>query len=63
MDNNAFRARARECGQLASLVSHPRDKAFWLRLAADWLNIAAQAEKRSRAASEEVGASTSLKHT
>jgi hypothetical protein len=45
--DDEFRQRAVECRQLAATVTNPMDKAFWLRLAEDWMNIAAQAEKAS----------------
>ena len=40
-----FRKRAEECRQLAATVSNPVDKAFWLRLAQDWMNIALESER------------------
>ena len=40
-----FRKRAEECHQLAAAVSDPRAKAFWLRSAEDWMNVAAVSEK------------------
>jgi hypothetical protein len=43
--DDEFRQRAVECRQVAATVTNPLDKAFWLRLAEDWMNIAAQAEK------------------
>jgi hypothetical protein len=39
-----FRKRAEECRQLAATVSDAADKAFWLRLAEDWMNIALTSE-------------------
>jgi hypothetical protein len=45
MDAETFRTRAHECRQLASIVSQPENRAFWLRLASDWLKVAALAEK------------------
>jgi hypothetical protein len=35
-----YRAQAEQCLQLASLVSKGDDKAFWLRLAEDWVRLA-----------------------
>jgi hypothetical protein len=49
MDAETFRIRAHECRQLASMVSQPENRAFWLRLAIDWLNVAALTEKHRRA--------------
>jgi hypothetical protein len=40
-----FRKRAEECHQLAAAVSDPRAKAFWLRSADDWMNVATASEK------------------
>jgi hypothetical protein len=40
-----FRKRAEECHRLAAAVSDPRAKAFWLRSAEDWMNVAAASEK------------------
>jgi hypothetical protein len=48
MDAETFRTRAHECRQLASMVSQPENRAFWLRLASDWLNVAALSEKHRR---------------
>jgi hypothetical protein len=45
MDADEFRKRAEECRQLAAMVPDGFDEAFWLRLAEDWMNIAAEAEK------------------
>lgn len=33
------RERARECRRKAEVVSHPRDRAQWLKLAEDWLAL------------------------
>jgi hypothetical protein len=46
-DDDEFRQRAVECRQVAATVTNASDKAFWLRLANDWMNIAVQAEKAS----------------
>jgi hypothetical protein len=43
-----FRKRAEECRQLAATVSNPLDRAFWLRLAQDWMNIALESEKATK---------------
>ena len=44
MGADKFRERAEECRQLASTVSDPFDREFWLRLAEDWMNIALASE-------------------
>jgi hypothetical protein len=52
-----FRERAEECHRLATAVSDPRAKAFWLRSAEDWMKVAAASEKlvdRSKGAAEAV---------
>jgi hypothetical protein len=41
------RNRAEECRQLAATVSDPADKAFWLRAAEDWMNVAVEFEKQN----------------
>jgi hypothetical protein len=43
--SHEFRKRAEECQRLAAAVSDPRAKAFWLRSAEDWMNVAAASEK------------------
>jgi hypothetical protein len=43
-----FRKRAEECRQLAATVSNPLDRAFWLRLAQDWMNVALESEKATK---------------
>jgi hypothetical protein len=40
-----FRKRSEECHRLAAAVYDPRAKAFWLRSAEDWMNVAAASEK------------------
>jgi hypothetical protein len=45
MDADEFRKRAGECRRLAAMVPDDFDEAFWLRLAEDWMKIAAEAEK------------------
>jgi hypothetical protein len=44
-DIDKYRMRSKECLQLAAAVSDPRAKAFWLRSAEDWMNVAAASEK------------------
>ena len=46
-DHDEFRQRAVECRQVAATVTDASDKAFWLRLADDWMKIASQADKVS----------------
>jgi hypothetical protein len=43
---NEFRKRAEECCRLATTVSDSNSRAFWLRSAEDWMNVAAMCEKR-----------------
>jgi hypothetical protein len=43
--SHEFRDRAEECHRLAAAVSDPRAKAFWLRSAEDWMNVAAASDK------------------
>jgi hypothetical protein len=40
-----FRKRAEVCHQLAAAVTDPCAKAFWLRSAEDWMNVAAASER------------------
>jgi hypothetical protein len=35
-----FRARAKECQQLAGMAPKADDRTFWLRLAEEWLRLA-----------------------
>jgi hypothetical protein len=35
-----FRARAKECQQLAGMAPKADDRAFWLRLSEEWLRLA-----------------------
>jgi hypothetical protein len=44
-DADEFRKQAEECRQLAATAIKPKDKAFWLRLAEDWLKLAQEADK------------------
>jgi hypothetical protein len=41
-----FRAKAEECRQLANLAPKDDDKAFWLRLAEDWLRLLGLVQNR-----------------
>ena len=41
-----FRAKAKECRQLASLAPKDDDKAFWLRPAEDWLRLLGLVQNR-----------------
>jgi hypothetical protein len=43
-----FRKQAEECRQLAATALKAIDKAFWLRLAEDWLKLAQEADKPSK---------------
>jgi hypothetical protein len=45
IDLHEFRKRAEECHRLAAAVPDPPAKAFWLRSAEDWMNVAAASEK------------------
>jgi hypothetical protein len=47
-DPDEFRKQAEECRQLAGTAIKPVDKAFWLRLAEDWLKLAQDADKPSK---------------
>jgi hypothetical protein len=40
-----YRAKAQHCRQMADQVISPIDKEMWLRLAADWLQMAAFRER------------------
>jgi hypothetical protein len=44
-DAERFRQQAEECRQLAAESVSPLDREYWLGLAADWLKLAADAEK------------------
>ena len=44
-DADDFRKQAVECRQLAATTTIPADKAFWLRVAEDWLKLAQEADK------------------
>jgi hypothetical protein len=43
-DAAQFRKQAEECRQLAAIALKQSDKAFWLRLAEDWLKLAQKAD-------------------
>jgi hypothetical protein len=45
-DAERFRKEAEDCGVLAEKASSPIDKEWWLRLAAEWLKLAQEAESR-----------------
>jgi hypothetical protein len=44
-DADQFRRQAKECRQLTAGALKPVVKAFWLRLAEDWLKLAQAADK------------------
>jgi hypothetical protein len=44
-DADQFRKQAKECRQLTARALKPVVKAFWLRLAEDWLKLAQAADK------------------
>lgn len=44
-DAGRFRREAEECRELAERAGNPLDKEAWLRLAADWIKLAANAEE------------------
>jgi hypothetical protein len=46
-DAAQFRKQAEECRQLAAMALKQTDKAFWLRLAEDWLKLAQEADKQN----------------
>lgn len=50
MQSNAdrFRREAEECRQLAGTVKSQPDKEAWLKLAADWIKLAEDADGRKR---------------
>jgi hypothetical protein len=41
-----FRKQAEECREQAAKAVSPLDKEAWLRLAADWIKLAQNAEER-----------------
>jgi hypothetical protein len=46
-DAERFREQAAECRQLAETAHDPRNKEAWLRLSADWLKLAQEADSSS----------------
>jgi hypothetical protein len=46
-DAAQFRKQAEECRQLAGIALKQSDKAFWLRLAQDWLKLAQKADEQN----------------
>jgi hypothetical protein len=47
-DAERFRQEAEECRSLAERSASPLDKEAWLRLAADWIKLAENADQRRR---------------
>jgi len=47
-DADRFRQEAEECRRLAERSASQLDKEAWLRLAADWIELAENAEQRRR---------------
>jgi hypothetical protein len=47
-DADRFREEAEECRKLAERSASQLDKEAWLRLAADWIKLAENAEQRRR---------------
>ena len=45
-DADRFRKEAEECRKQAERSVSQLDKDYWLRLAADWINLAENAEQR-----------------
>jgi hypothetical protein len=45
-DADRFRQEAEECRRLAERLANQLDKEAWLRLAADWIKLAENAEQR-----------------
>ena len=45
-DEDRFRQEAEECRKLAERSASQLDKEAWLRLAADWIKMAENAEQR-----------------
>jgi hypothetical protein len=46
-DANDFRRQAEEARQTAARSLKQEDKAFWLRLAEDWIKLSQQADENS----------------
>jgi gluconate kinase len=47
-DADDFRTQAEEARQTAARSLKPDDKAFWLRLAEDWMTLAQEADEMSK---------------
>ena len=47
-DAEEFRKQAHDAREVASRSAKPEDKAFWLRLAEDWLKNAQDADEREK---------------
>jgi len=45
-DPNRYREQAEYCRTQAKKASDPKDKEAWLKVAADWLQMAEDAERR-----------------
>ena len=45
-DADGFRKKAEECSQQAESSVSELEKEYWLRLAADWIKLAENAEER-----------------
>ena len=45
---DAFRKQAEEARQMATCFLKQEDKAFWLRLAEDWIKLAKQADDNTK---------------
>jgi gluconate kinase len=46
-DADEFRKQANDARQMAARSLKQEDKAFWLRLAEDWIKLAQEADKNS----------------
>jgi hypothetical protein len=46
-DADGFRKQAEDARQMASRSVKQEDKAFWLRLAEDWITLAQEADKHA----------------
>ena len=46
MDVKKLRKEAEECRREAERASDPADKEFWLRIAAGWIELAQDSEKK-----------------
>jgi hypothetical protein len=47
-DANEFRKQAEDARQMATQSVNQEDKAFWLRLAEDWIKLAQDADKNAK---------------